>query len=326
MGPCIFCFKSSPEVIFSEEHLIPDSLDGMLILNDYVCSKCNSKFGSEFDHEILKNPEILFALENLELPYDREKLINHNYKIKWRSEDIELKGRATKDGFIFHPQSLPNGSMIYNEEDFKEPLLKTLRRDQHLNKSGLTVEQIEAEYCKLTKAYEQAPVGAKIESPSLGVELIKRSNAFSISLEPKGSGNVSLLIAKIAYEFGFIIGYRDFLSSENVAKPLHKFIETGQIQPGFHVFRTGTESTDYAPVHYISFQCYDDLTRVIVGFFGKIAYTLIAPPLENKVLNQIAETYDCPEIVGVEYQQDMAKGTVSFWALLPKKNVMYIGP
>ena len=326
MGPCIFCFRSNPEVTFNKEHLIPDSLGGMLILNDYVCSECNSKFGSKFDHEILKNPEILAALKKLELSHDRIKLINHNYKIHGCSNGIELRGKATKDGFIFNPQSLPDGSMIYPEKDYKKSLLKSIRRAQRLNDAGLMANQIKAEFNKLTKAYDQARVGEKIESSTLGVVLFKRSDAFNISLVPKGSGNVSRLIAKIAYEFGFTIGYSDFLKSEYVAKPLHKFIETGECQPGFHVFRTGTELPDYAPVHFISFQCYDCLTRVVVGFFGKIAYTLIAPPFENKVLSQIAETYECPKIVGVEYQQDMAKDTVGFWALLPEKSVMYIGP
>ena len=300
----------------------------MLILNDYVCSACNSKFGSEFDHEILKSTEILLALENLELlsPCEREKFINHNYKVKLHSADVELGARATKDGFTLHPQSLPNGSMIYNEKDYEEPLLKSLCRDQHLNKSGLTLEQIKFEYSKLTKAYQRASAGEKVESQSLGVVLVKRSDAFSITLEPKSSGDVSRLIAKIAYEFGFIIGYRDFLSSENVAKPLHNFIETGKIQQGLHVYRTITESQDYALSHYISFQCYDDHTRIVVGFFGRIAYTLIAPHFENKILNIVSKTYDCPEVVGVEYQQDMAKDSVGFWALLPGKKIKYIGP
>lgn len=328
MGPCIFCFKSYPEVTFNKEHLIPDSLRGMLILNDYVCSACNSKFGSKFDHEILKNPEILSALENLELlsPCEKEKFINHNYKVKLHSAEVELGARAAKDGFTLHPQSLPNGSMIYNEKDYEEPLLKSLCRDQHLNKSGITLEQIKIEHSKLTKAYQQASVGDKVESQSLGVVLVKRSNAFSIKLEPKGAGDVSRLIAKIAYEFGFIIGYRDFLSSENVAKPLHNFIVSGQPQKGLHVYRTITESQDYALSHYISFQCYNDHTRIVVVFFGRIAYTLIAPCFENKILNRISETYECPDVVGVEYQQDMAKDSVGFWALLPGNKIKYIDP
>ncbi len=328
MGPCIFCFKNYPEVTFNKEHLIPDSLRGMLILNDYVCTACNSMFGSEFDHEILKNPEILSALEHLDLltPCEREKFMNHNYKVKLYSAEVELRARAAKEGFTLHPQLLPNGSMIYNENDFEEPLLKSLCRDQQLNKSGITLEQIKIEYSKLIKTYKQASIGDKVESQSLGVVLVKRSDAFSTKLEPKSSGDVSRLIAKIAYEFGFIIGYRDFLSSENVAKPLHNFIVSGQPQQGLHVYRDITESQYYNLSHYISFQCYDDHTRIVVVLFGRIAYTLIAPGFENKILNKVSEIYECPDVLGVEYQQDMEKDSVGFWALLPGNKIKYIGP
>ncbi len=80
MGPCIFCFRNSPEVTFNEEHLIPDSIGGKLILCDYVCTECNKKFGAEFDHQILKNPDIFRAIEKLELRHDRTRIIKHNFK------------------------------------------------------------------------------------------------------------------------------------------------------------------------------------------------------------------------------------------------------
>ena len=137
MGPCIFCFKTYPEVTFSKEHLIPDSLGGQLILNDWVCSRCNSKFGAEFDHEILKNPEIIAALEKLRLPHNRAQLINQNFRIRGFSGGIEIKSRATKNGFELPPQPLPDGSVIYPEMEYKEPLLKSILRDQRLYDAGL---------------------------------------------------------------------------------------------------------------------------------------------------------------------------------------------
>ena len=108
MSRCIFCLRSNPSVTFSREHIIPHSLGGKLILRDYVCTHCNSNLGSDCDHEILNNPEILTAIEKLKLPHDRAKLINHNFKIRGLAVDgVELKGKATEDGFVFHPQSLP---------------------------------------------------------------------------------------------------------------------------------------------------------------------------------------------------------------------------
>src|SRR5262249_21646459 len=116
----------------SKEHLIPDSLGGQLILNDWVCSECNRRFGAEFDHEILKNPEIVAALEKLKLSHNRAQLINQNFRIRGFAGEIEVKGRATRDGFEFPPQSLPDESVIYPETEYKEPLLKSILRDQRL--------------------------------------------------------------------------------------------------------------------------------------------------------------------------------------------------
>ena len=228
MAPCIFCFRSNPGVTFSKEHLIPDSLGGKLILNDWVCSERTCRFGAEFDHEILKNPEIVAALEKLKLSHNRAQLINQNFRIRGSAGEIEVKGRATRDGFEFPPQSLPDGSVIHPETEYKEPLLKSILRDQRLYDAGLTTDQIMEEYERLVETYEKAAVGEKIEWSTLGRTLIKRSEAFKIKLEPKGSGDVSKLVAKIGYEFGFLTCYREFLSSERVAKSLHSFIMNGE--------------------------------------------------------------------------------------------------
>jgi len=326
MGLCIFCFRTNPEITFSKEHLIPDSLGGQLILNDWVCSKCNSRFGAEFDHEVLKNPEIVAALEKLRLPHSRAQLINQNFRIRGFAGEIEVKGRATMNGFEFSPQPQPDGSIVHPEPEYKEPLLKSILRDQRLYDAGLTTDQIMEEYERLVETYEKAAVGEKIAWPTLGRTLVKRSEAFKIKLEPKGPGDVSRLVAKIGYEFGFLTCYREFLSSERVAKPLHSFIMNGEKQPGFHVLRISTDFSDYVPVHFISFQVYEHVTRIVVGFFGSIAYTLIAPAFEHKVLGKIAEQYDCPDIIGVGYQQDLSRAMVSFWALLADNSIKYIGP
>jgi hypothetical protein len=326
MGPCIFCFRGHPGVTFSKEHVIPDSLGGQLILYDYVCSECNSRFGREFDHQILKNPAIVAALEKLKLAHNRPQLINKNFRISGFSDEIEVRGKATDDGFEFPSQSIPDGSVIHPEGEYKEPLLKSILRDQSLYNAGMKTDQIMEEYERLVATYEKAAVGQKIEWPSLGRTLVKRSNAFKIKLEPKGSGDVSRLVAKIGYEFGFLTCYREFLSSECVAKPLHSFIMNGEKQPGFHIMRIGTELSDYVPIHFISFQVYDSVTRIVVGFFGSIAYALIAPAFEHKVLSEIAQRYDCSGVTGVEYQQDLEKDRAGFWAILPGNRVKYLGP
>ena len=317
MNHCIFCFKSEPEVKFSQEHLIPKCIGGNLILDDYVCAKCNSKFGAEFDHNILKKPEIVAALSKLKIPHKRVRLINNNFRVKVFTCGIEFKGRATENDIEVHPQQLKDGSLICPETEYKEPLLKGILRDQRLRAAGLTIEDIKEEFQKLTEAYNKAEVGENVTWSALGVTLVKRSDIRKIKLEPKGSDDISRLVAKIAYEFGFIFGYRDFLLNEHVAKPLHRFILTGKKQPSFHVTQISTNFSNFVPIHFISFQTYEHMTRIIVGFFGTLAYMLIAPPLEHKIFQQIAKDNNCSDLIGIEYQQDMHKKTIGFWAILP---------
>lgn len=86
--------------------------------------------------------------------------------------------------------------------------------------------------------------------------------------------------------------------------------------------RTDTTIEDYTPVHYISFQAYDSFTKFVVGFFGSIAYMLIAPPLQQGIFQHITDS----SIIGVEYQHDLEKHTLGFWTLLPDGQNQYIGP
>jgi hypothetical protein len=152
--------------------------------------------------------------------------------------------------------------------------------------------------------------------------LVKRSESLKIKLEPKGTAEISRLIAKIAYEFGFFVSGREFLLNQRVVEVLKKFVLTGEVQTGLSIMRTDTAIEDYAPVHYISFQTDDSFSKFVVGFFGSIAYMLIAPPLQRGIFRHITDT----SIIGVEYQQDLEKRTRGFWALLPDGKNQYIGP
>jgi hypothetical protein len=322
MSACIFCFRDNSKISFSKEHIIPHSVGGELILHDCVCIECNSTFGADIDHEILKQAEIIAAIERSKLPYQRAQLLNQNFKIRGISGDVEVKARATEDGFEFSPQAMPDGSVIFPESDYKVPLLRSILRDERLHDAGLAQEEAKTEYVKLVETYDDAEVGQKIEWPALGRTLVKRSESMSIKLEPKGTGEISRLIAKIAYEFGFFVSGREFLLNQRVAQLLKKFVFTGEVQTGLSIMRTDTAVEEYAPFHYISFQMYDSFTKFVVGFFGSIAYMLIAPPLQRGIFRHITDT----SIIGVEYQQDLEKRTLGFWALLPDGENQYIGP
>ena len=324
MGPCIFCFLSEPDVSFSREHIIPQSIGGCLVLTNYVCKKCNDLLGQHVDHAILKNPDVIRALEQLDLPHNRVQLIKHNYDVRGFADGLEVIARATKKGFEFPTQRLDDGSLIQSDSDLRGNLLKGAARDSRLKKMGVTTQQIDLELDRLEEAYRSANVGEPIESPLLGKTLVKRSTAFSIKLTPKGMYDVSPLVAKVCYEFGFFVGYSDFLQSENVARSLLDYLSTGEQQDGLHIIRLSLDEEPLVPIHSIALIVTDQHTYFTIRFFGRIAYRVFAPPFENDVLQHIRDEFSCTDIIGLEFQQDLEKGIAGFWGVLPDESVKHL--
>ena len=77
---CIFCLGNSANKDFNREHIIPDSLGGTLYADDLVCESCNSTLGHSVDHELLRVPAILTAMDELGVPYDRKGILRSYYK------------------------------------------------------------------------------------------------------------------------------------------------------------------------------------------------------------------------------------------------------
>ena len=48
---CIICREIKNENLFSEEHIIPDSLGGTIKISE-VCKKCNEEMGKKLDYHL----------------------------------------------------------------------------------------------------------------------------------------------------------------------------------------------------------------------------------------------------------------------------------
>ena len=89
---CIFCFKTDLEVPFSEEHLIPDCIYGLLYFDSIVCKSCNDWFGYKVDLQILRLPEIANAFKELGYTKEYEIILKNNYNINGKLGDgTEIK-------------------------------------------------------------------------------------------------------------------------------------------------------------------------------------------------------------------------------------------
>ena len=95
MARCIFC-DSEGNSFNREEHLIPESLGGEIILpQGLVCDKCNNYFGHSVEKKALDSPPISFLRAMLSVQNKRRKF-HHHVGLNW-----EVEGSNSDASFIF---------------------------------------------------------------------------------------------------------------------------------------------------------------------------------------------------------------------------------
>ena len=256
-GHCIYCLRSSTEVPFAREHVIPASLRGKLVLTNFVCKDHNDALGHQVDVELQRHLPVLHAFRNLGLKDDETRMIKNHFNVVGQTNDPdvgELRGAAVPGGFEMRPKyDLPDGSNIVPEKDFRKILRKQLSRDQQLdNRPPAFVDSL----LKDAEArYDMAKPGDRIPIPELGRTLAKRSLEVKINLHGKRAANPHRAIAKIAYEFGFFALGGPFLASEPGMDDLWNILWDIETHPGrkirlrwrFHAQESGFQTLPFHP-------------------------------------------------------------------------------
>lgn len=112
MCKCIICDK---EIIDkSIEHILPDSLGGILTL-DKVCKKCNEEIGSSIDSKMLNDDLISIIRDNLKIKNKDGNLIDLSKHFSNKFYDCE-----TNEKGIFKIQNLDGQNRVYVIEPNKD--------------------------------------------------------------------------------------------------------------------------------------------------------------------------------------------------------------
>ncbi len=310
---CIFCFRTDLETVFSEEHIIPQSIGGRLVL-DQVCAKCNGDLGHEVDTEVLKLPEILQALETLSIPHNRQGILRSYYDVKAETDDGIRKVRATEHGFEPLPQQLPDGSILTPDHRVIEDLSKRVRRDERLKNAGLTTEEIEEQLAALLAAYQKCKPGETVDWPALGYKLVRRQEKPTIQISSRGRPQITRFLAKVAYEFLFFLGGREFLLNPQVSEPLFKAIQGTDTDIPVGTMRIDPPADEFSPVHVIELLTDRGLTEIYIVLFGHISYRVSTTRLSSQFLGLIEERLKIPNIIGVHFQQRLPN-ELGFWVV-----------
>jgi hypothetical protein len=313
---CIYCTRTDNETAFSREHIIPQNIGGSLFFDDYVCTDCNSSLGANVDVEILKVPEVIDAFESLRIPYDKFGIVKRYYNVIGSFDGLELRGRLTRKGFEFPPQTMPDGSMVAPEQGFAEPLTKSLSRDQKLVRSGIPPEEIKAEIQMLLEAYRNAKPGERVHSPPLRRALVKRSSELKVKLTTRDKPRVNPLIAKIAYEFLFLLGGRHLFEDENAETcDLLRDAIAGKRVQRLSVQRLQPDNTGYQPHHIVHLKNESSFLCIRILFFGSIYFVLISPRVSPVLFAELSDKMNTM-VAGLGFQQCLDRNAKAFWAVM----------
>lgn len=314
---CIYCLRDENEINFSREHIIPSNIGGKLFIDDFVCSDCNSDIGSKIDILVFGLPEILEALDKFSIPYNRSAIYRKLYKVRATSGEQILRARATQTGFEVVNQELQDGSMIISDFEFHDGFKKSIKRDSLLNQSELTNEDIRNEVQRVIYAHNDAEVGDLIESKILGRVLIKRSDKIKFQTKPRIAINMERFVSKITFEFLFFIGAHNASAIINFLEPLFLLINTGEKQDPVFITRQKPLYDESQPFHAICLESAYQITRVEIILFGTVTYLLIGPALPNNFFDQYSEQFDCNDVCGIIFEQELHNSKKKF-ALIRK--------
>ena len=124
------------------------------------------------------------------------------------------------------------------------------------------------------------------------------------------------LIAKIAYEFLFLLGGRYLFEDEN-ADTCDSLLDAiaGKRPQKVNILRLQPDDKGYQPVHIVHLKNESNFLFVRVLLFGSIYFALISPRVTPVIFAERSEKMRTT-VAGVEFQQRLDRNAKAFWAIM----------
>jgi HNH endonuclease len=253
---CIVCLESDQ---LSLEHVIPNALHGGLTCR-FLCSACNSRFGSKIDAKAKSDPAIRTAARALEKSVPRMVAdIEEGQRYLIHTDVAMLHGLKRGDEFRGTWHKMPDGSSIAPEKNAIESLRGRMRSE------GLGGDAIEAAIAR----YMAAEPGEIVDmSPTWAA---KKLAAYLAGPDLQAPNADPLLFVKIAYEFMALLVGRSIYDRNphldelrDVLKNLRRDSDAFQVEV--------LSANDDAPFHGIAFEGNLPHATFQIRLFGKSAY------------------------------------------------------
>jgi HNH endonuclease len=259
---CIICLKTELEFkignVFSNEHVIPESLGGILRC-DFLCKDCNSKFGGTFEAKAKCDPAVRRAIAALqtELP-SLYASIEKGQSHLLATNIGQISGRYKDGEVVHHGTTLADGTLLVPDSMTEVHLTKMLKRKG----------SEDADVAAALTRYRSAQL--EVEVPlSHGIAVIKRETTY-VGPDFTDSKPLDPLVAlKIAYEFSVLVMGAGILESQfdTIRRCLK---ENDNSSKAFKV--EPLEADKFDTFHGIVFEGNMPHATIQVRLFGKLAY------------------------------------------------------
>lgn len=296
---CLFCFTPLPEFPSGVgEHVYPKSVYGFWRIYD-VCEKCMKYFGDNIDQLALQHPQILKAIEQLELPNaDR-----YYEQIKYKGTDtiggVKIK-MVLKDGtFKTKAQDINENFFECAEKDWDNIGVRWLK-----NKTSLSEEDFQKEVEKLKEKYFNSKPGEIVTADQLGFSVRKRS-VKEVTIDEEDLKSITPLIAKIVVSFIHYVLSVDELVSLDIIDDLIKHARySGELRPYTINWCSLNEEPKYNKFHRVWMHFLERSIFIDVTFFGYPSWRVILSSkdpiikhdLDGRQINQIIFIQDFEDL------------------------------
>jgi hypothetical protein len=190
MKQCIICRKEKNEVDFSDEHVIPDSINGYYHIYT-VCSVCNSNLGRSVDSKLLNHKFIEFQREALKIKGKSGQIPNPFEGTHTLSDDSQQKVITSfNDKGELIPKLIPklqfskedNGtskiSLTLDKRDLnqKDKIIKKI-----LKRNGIDINKVKVEEKQIEHSIQpQVKMQMQIDVKDFKIGILKIAYEFTV--------------------------------------------------------------------------------------------------------------------------------------------------
>jgi len=256
---CIFCNSSDK---FSEEHIIPESIGGTVIINN-VCIDCNSKFGAEVDIKLTKSKHIydsyvdLSKKLNLNLEFS---FIDAHYKLSNGQKIKASKRSSIKKALI---SKTDENNFVIDKDDNKFVIQYLQKKGKQKNLSVTAIKKVIEDYKKWSNVKQ---IGDEFydELFEITVQNNEDNATFYYTMD---ADTPHRYLAKACVEFAYLFKIENEIKNIEVFKT--HALYGNQLQ-NISTFQEVHKENSPCPFHYIVF----DNTQFVLGLFCQFNFAL----------------------------------------------------